>query len=221
MPDIRIELYGLQDAASLAGLNITNIRAAQPEVGRDERGIDALFDLDGRRLGAQHTIFHSDEGHTPGKRGSAARAREEATARVTQAPFGMWGVFDYRPALRLRIDEKIAIAARHNNDDVVAETWLVISANLPKWGAAGSTMMVADVVRADDLNALCHAQLAGSKFECALLVLHLDRKVFGWDRVGGWHVIADPEAQARAQQRERMNDLIFNQIPADFRRRRQ
>jgi hypothetical protein len=43
----------------------------------------------------------------------------------------MWGVFNYRPALRLRIDEKIAIATRHNNDDLVAETWLVISANLP------------------------------------------------------------------------------------------
>jgi hypothetical protein len=110
----------------------------------------------------------------------------------------MWGVFNYRPALRLRIDEKIAIAARHNNDDLVAETWLVISANLPKWGAAASTMMVADVVRADDLNTLCHAQLAGSKFESALLVLHLDRKVFGWDRVGRWRVIADPEGPARA-----------------------
>jgi hypothetical protein len=133
----------------------------------------------------------------------------------------MWGVFNYRPALRLRIDEKIAIATRHNNDDLVAETWLVISANLPKRGAAASTMMVADVVRADDLNTLCHAQLAGSKFECALLVLHLDRKVLGWDRVGRWRVIADPEGPARAQQRERRNHLVFNQIPADFRRRRQ
>jgi hypothetical protein len=35
------------------------------------------------------------------------------------------------------------------------------------------------------------------------------RKVFGWDRFGSWRVIADPEGQARAQQRERMNDLVF------------
>ena len=179
MPDITIELYSLQDAASLAGFNITNIRPAQPEIGVVERGIDVLFDLDGRRLGAQHTIFHSDEGHTPGKRGSAARAREEATARVTQAPFGVWGVFDYRLALRLRVDEKIAIAACHDNRRLVAETWLVISANLPKWGAAGSTMMAADAVNADNFNVLCHSQLAGSQFECALLALHLSRKVFG------------------------------------------
>jgi hypothetical protein len=221
MPDITIELYGLRDAVSLAGFNITNIRPAKPEIGSVERGIDVLFDLDGRRLGAQHTIFHSDEGHTPGKRGSAARAREEATARVTQAPFGMWGVFDYRLALWRRVDEKIAIAARHDNSGLVAETWLVISANLPKWGAAASTMMVADAVRADDLNALCHSQLAGSQFECALLVLHLDRKVYGWDRNGGWCVIADPEAHEREQHRKQMNDLLFTQIPADFRRRMQ
>lgn len=81
--------------------------------------------------------------------------------------------------------------------------------------------MVADRVRAADLNTLCHTQLAGSQLECALLVLHLDRKVFGWDHGGGWRVIADPERQARAQQRERMHDLAFNQIPADLRRRRQ
>jgi hypothetical protein len=133
----------------------------------------------------------------------------------------MWGVFDYRPALRLRVEEKIAIVARHDNRGLVAETWLVISANLPKWGAAGSTMMVADAVRADDLNALCHSQLSGSEFECALLALHLDRKVYGWDHNGGWRVIADPEAHEREQHRKQMNDLLFNQIPADFRRRRQ
>jgi hypothetical protein len=181
VPDICIELYGLQDAAALAGFNISDIRAAKPEIGPEERGIDVLFDLNGLRLGAQHTVFHSDEGYIPGKRGSSARANEEAATRATQAPFGMWGVFDYRPALRLRVDEKIAIAARHDNRRLVAETWLVISANLPRWGAAGSTMMVADLVHADDLNTLCHSHLAGSKFECALLALHADRKVFGWD----------------------------------------
>jgi hypothetical protein len=95
MPDITIELYGLRDAAALTGFNITNIRSAKPEIGLAERGVDVLFDLDGRRLGAQHTIFHSDEGQTPGKRGSAARAREEETARTTQAPFGMYGKFDF------------------------------------------------------------------------------------------------------------------------------
>jgi hypothetical protein len=130
MPDTNIELYGLRDAASLTGFNITNIRAAQPELGPAERGIDVLFDLAGRRLGAQHTMYHSDEGHTPGKRGSPARAKEEATARAMQTPFGMWGVFDYRPALWRRVAEKIAIARRHDNRRLVAETWLIISASL-------------------------------------------------------------------------------------------
>jgi hypothetical protein len=218
MPDTTLELDCLQDGASLTGFNITNIRPAVPEIGLVERGIDVLFDLDGRRLGAQHTVFHSDEGDTPGKRGSPARAKEEEKARAAQAPFGMFGKFDYRPALRLRIDEKIGIAARHDNRGLIAETWLVISANLSKWGAAGSTMIAPDVLRADDLNAPCHSQLAGSKFECALLVLHNSRIVYGWDREGGgWRLLADLDAQGRAQHRKRMNDLIFNQIPAHFR----
>jgi hypothetical protein len=221
MPDANIELFGLRDAASLTGFNVTNIRTAQPELGPAERGIDVLFDLDGRRLGAQHTVYHSDEGYTPGKRGSLARAKEEATAGATQAPFGMWGVFDYRAALWRRVAEKIAIARRHDNRGVVTETWLVISASLPRWGAAASTMMVADAVRPEELNDLCHVELAASEFECGLLVLHLDRKVFGWDRVSRWRVIADPEGQARAQHRERMSNLVFNEIPADFCRRTQ
>jgi hypothetical protein len=73
----------------------------------------------------------------------------------------------------------------------------------------------------DDLNALCDSQLAGSRFECALLALHLDRKVYGWDRNGGWRVIADPEAHEREQHREQMKDLLFKQIPTDFRQRSQ
>jgi hypothetical protein len=217
VPNLIIELHGLRDVASLTGFNITNIRTAKPEIGLVERGVDVLFDLDGRRLGVQHTVFHSDEGHTPGKRGSAARAKEEATARVTQAPFGMFGKFDYRPALLLRVEEKIAIAARHDNDELIAETWLVISANLGKWGAAASTMIAPAALRADDLNARCHSQLAGAKFECALLVLHLDSIVYGWDREGGWRLLADPGASEREQPRKEMNDLIVNQIPAHFR----
>jgi hypothetical protein len=210
MPHLIIELHGLRDAAYLTGFNITNIRPALPEIG--ERGVDVLFELDGRRLGAQHTIFHSDEGDTPGKRGSALRAKEESTQ-----PPGMFGKSDYRPALLLRVEEKIAIGARHDNDELIAETWLVISANLGKRGAAASTMIAPAALRADDLNALCHSQLAGSKFECALLVLHLDSIVYGWDREGGWRLLADPGASDREQHRKEMNDLIFNQIPAHFR----
>ena len=72
-------------------MNVTNIRDARTALGPVERGLDVVFDLDGRRVAAQHTIFHADEGHAPGKRGSLGRAKEEATARATQAPFGVWG----------------------------------------------------------------------------------------------------------------------------------
>jgi hypothetical protein len=209
MPDLIIELHGLRDAAYLTGFNITNIRPALPELGLVERGVDVLFDLDSRRFGAQHTVFHSNEGHTPGKRGSALRAKEESR------PGAMYGKFDFWPALRLRICEKIAKAARYNNCDLVAKTWLVISANLA--GAPVSTRITPAALRADDLNVLYNAELAGSKFERALLVLHLDQIVWGWDREGRWRLLADPGASEREQRRKQVKDLIFDQIPAHFR----
>jgi hypothetical protein len=221
MPDLELELEAIRDVVSLTGFKIANIRPAYPELGSVERGLDVLFDLDGRRAGAQHTTFHSDEGHTPGERGSPTRAKEERIARATQMPFGLFGKFDYRPALRLRIDEKIAKAAEHDNRHLIAETWLVISANVSKWGAAASTMIAADVLRADDLNALCHAQLNASEFVCTCLVLHLDRIVWGWDRPGRWRVLADRGARERQQHRHEMGRLIFDEIPAHFRRRGQ
>jgi hypothetical protein len=220
MPDLKLELKAIRHVASLTGLNITNIRPAYPELGSAERGLDVLFDFDGSPAGAQHTTFHSDEGHTAGVRGSPTRAKEERIARATQKPFFLFGKIEYRPALRLRVDEKIAKAAAHDNRHLIAETWLVISANVGEWGPAASTMIVADVLCADDLNALCHAQLDASIFECACLVLHSDRIVWGWDRPSRWRVLANPGARERQQHREEMGRLIFDQIPAEFRRRR-
>jgi hypothetical protein len=214
MPDIAAEYWGVEHVASLTGMNIANIRDAKSEFGPIERGIDVVFDFNGQRLGAQHTIFHFDEGQMPGKRGSLARSEEEATARATQTALGMWASPDYRPALRLRVAEKIAIAARHDNRNLVAETWLVVSANLNRWGAAGSTMIVSANVRAEELNSLCHSQLSMSKFDRAYLVLHMNSIVYGWNRAEGWRLVADPQAGER---RNRMNDLIFNLIPRHHR----
>jgi hypothetical protein len=220
MHDLKLELKAIRHVASMTRLNITNIRPAYSELGSAERGLDVLFDFDGRRAGAQHTTFHSDEGHTVGERGSPTRAKEERIARATKKPFFLFGKFEYRPSLRLRIDEKIAKAAAHDNRQLIAETWLVISANVGEWSAHASTMIVADVLCADDLNALCHAQLDASEFECACLVLYPDRIVWGRDRPGRWRVLANPSARERRQHRQEMRRLIFDQIPADFRRRR-
>ena len=219
MPDLAIELYAVEHLATLAAMNITNLADAKSALGPTERGLDVVFDFGGRRIGVQHTIYHGDEGHNAGKRGSLSRAGEEAMARQIQAPFGVWGVADYRAALALRLQEKCAIAALHDNDVVVTKSWLVVSSGLPRWGAAASTMIVADLVRADDMNALCHAMLSASRFQRVFLVLHMGSVVWGWDRRRGWRVIADPDKAERERHRERMNNLIFNRIPAQHRRR--
>jgi hypothetical protein len=218
MPDLLAELHGLHHLAALTGLNIANVRPALPEIG--ECALDVLFDFEGRRCGAQHTGFHSDEGHTAGQRGSLLRAEETAkSARAPNGVYGMFGKLDYRPALTLRIDEKIAKAATHDNRRIVGETWLVISASIAKPGAVAATSIARDIVRESDLNAISHTKLAASDFDRAFLLLHMSNSAFGWDAEGGWRLLADPDAGERRRHGEMMSDLIFNQIPAFHRKR--
>ena len=105
MPDLAAELWAVQHLAALCGMNVTNIRDAKTAFGPVERGLDVVFDLDGRRVGAQHTIFHADEGRAPGKRGCARPSEGRVHRTATQAPFGVWGIADCRPALALRLQE--------------------------------------------------------------------------------------------------------------------
>jgi hypothetical protein len=194
-------------------MSITNIRGAKSEFGTVETGIDVVFDMAGQRCGAQHTVFHFDEGQVPGKRGSSARAEEETAARATQTTFAMWANPDYRPALARRINEKIALASRYPTSDLVAETWLIVSASLNRRGAAASTIIMPHAIQVEDLNRLFHSGLSSSSFDQALLILHLSSIVYGWNRGTGWRLAADPDAEAREQHRKEMADLIFTQIP--------
>ena len=218
MPDNKVELWGLRHLVLLTGMSVTNIRDAKSEFGADETGIDVVFDMSGQRFGAQHTVFHFDEGQLPSKRGSTARATEEAVARATQTAFGMWANPDYRPALAYRINEKIALASRYDTHRLVAETWLIVSASLNRWGAAGSTIIMPHAVRREELNRLFHSSLSSSSFDRAFLILHLNSIAYGWDRSAGWRLVADPDAEARGQHHKEMADLIFNQIPRFHRR---
>lgn len=212
MPDPATELGAVRLLAALSGMNITNIRDAKSVLGPIEQGLDVVCDLDGRRIGVQHTIFHADEGRDAGKRGSPARAAEEATARATQAPFAVWGVLDYRPALLLRLREKCAIAARYPASDMISETWLVVSACLAQWGAAASTMILRPFVEIGELNDLSHDVLCGSRFDRVYLVMHIGSVVFGWTPADGWQIVADPDAQERELHQAQMNDLLFNRL---------
>lgn len=197
----------------LTGLGITNIRDAKSEFGPCETGIDVVFNMAGRRFGAQHTVYHFDEGQVPGKRGSPARAEEEATARATQTAFGIWASPDYRPALARRINEKIERASRYDTRNLVTKTWLIVSASLNRWGAAASTIIMPHAVRVEDLNRLFHNDLSSSEFDQAFLILHLNSIAYGWDRHASWRLLADPDAKAREQHQSEMANLIFNRVP--------
>ena len=76
MKDLAAELWAVQHLTALSGMNVTNIRDAKTALGPVERGLDVVFDLDGRRVRAQHTIFHADEGQAPGKLGRSPERRK-------------------------------------------------------------------------------------------------------------------------------------------------
>ena len=113
----------------------------------------------------------------------------------------------------LRIEEKCEVAECYDNSDVIAESWLVISAGLPRPGAVVATMIVPGLVKSGELNALSHGILSASRFHRAFLVLHMGSQVFGWNRHEGWRLVADPDGAERERHRNRKNHLVFTQIP--------
>jgi hypothetical protein len=78
-------------------------------------------------------------------------------------------------------------------------------------------MIVPGSVRVEDLKIISHLELAASRFDRAFLVLHMGSIVYGWDRVDGWQLTADPDASEREAQRNRMNKLVFETIPRHHR----
>ncbi len=200
MPNIPEEVACVTTLGSLLGIAMANVQDAPSVFGPTERGIDVVFDLEGRRIGAQHTVFHFDEG-TPGQRGSQARATEERAARQTTGATAMWIDPNWQRALVYRINEKIDIADRHDNRDVVAATWLVVSALLPRHGAAASTAILEALITTTELDRLFNAALTASRFDRVYLMLHLGQVVFGWHRGGVWQRVADPDARGREEGR--------------------
>jgi hypothetical protein len=66
----------------------------------------------------------------------------------------MWANPDYRTALAQRINDKIALASRYDTRALVAETWLIVSASLNRWGATACTIIMPPAVCVEDLNRL-------------------------------------------------------------------
>ena len=72
-------------------------------------------------------------------------------------------------------------------------------------------------LRSEDLNGLCHFELAASNFDRAYLILHMSSIVYEWKRTQGWRLLADPNVHEREEHNERMNNLIFNLMPQHHR----
>lgn len=172
------------EEVDLAVRLLTALRRIPDVVEKRDRP-DVLARIGRKTIGIEVTQFHADEGR--GHKGSALRAKEEATARqVPGQTYGMWGITDPNPALISRINQKIDRGSNYNNSGL-DEVWLLISGGAPRLGAIGSTHAIPAFLNLHDLNASTHASLERSVFSTAYTHLILPSALYCWSRDQGWH----------------------------------
>ncbi len=202
------EVEMVRKLVDLLALDISNpINPNTPSV---ETGMDVLTNFGSRKVGIQVTVYHADEG-VAGQKGSLLRNEEERKAREAlrqDGPkvYGSWAPADYVPPLRHRIQEKIAIAAKHTYQ--VDELWLLVCAQYPRYGATSSTMIASAVVDIGHLNNNFGSILANAPFDRVFLFLSSEHVVYDWRKQQGWQLLKDktPVDQAHI---EHMRGLVF------------
>ena len=147
---------------------------------------DVVAHIHGKRIGIEVTQFHADENQSVN--GSALRAEEVKKAKDSGGgSYLQWGVANPMPGLVTRIKDKILAASAYNKE-FYDNLWLLISSQLPKAGALGSTFVFAPLINVIDLNNATHMQLCGSSFSAAHLHLIMNQSVYSWSRSEQWHV---------------------------------
>ena len=152
---------------------------------RDRPDVKAA--IGGRCIGIEVTVFHGDEGLGCG--GSVLRANEEKAARRPGGgASGGWVPADPLPSLTARIRDKVSSAEGHDRREFT-ELWLLIVAQLPKFGAVASTFALSAALNVPSLNQQLHNLLAGSAFDQAYLHLSLEQAIYVWNRSGRWLLV--------------------------------
>jgi hypothetical protein len=152
---------------------------------------DVVAIIDGKHIGIEVTQFHADE--QSGVKGSALRAEEVKKAKASGArSYAQWFVPNPLPGVIARINEKISDAAAYDKAGHV-QLWLLISSQLPKIGALGSTFAFAPFVDVTELNRATHMRLCRSSFSAVHFHLMMSHGVYSWSRSEQWHVTKPPD----------------------------
>jgi hypothetical protein len=206
------ERQAVERLCNLLGYTATDY--SNPNTPVVQSGADVEIWLNGSRIGVQVTVYHADEGQVP-VAGSPLRADEEGKAKhalKSGSPvkaYGHWASANYIPALSRRVKDKVDKARARPNTDF-DELWLLVCAEIPRWGGTGSTMISPAVVGLDDLNAHIAPILNGEPFSRAFLLIWLEGVVYGWTSEGGaWHVLRDAAVPVR-DDNKRLADIAFN-----------
>ena len=155
---------------------------------------DVIVELDGRRVGIEVTIFHSDETIT--SKGSPARAAEQkANREFPNRPCPSWQTLDPTEGIVARIIDKIAVSEKYDRS-AIDELRLLIVTSVGIPGAVASTSAIPAFVNLDKLNAQTHEVLRQSKFSVVYIHGHLSRSLFYWLRSSSWQTQSLPELPA-------------------------
>ena len=149
---------------------------------------DVIAGLFGRDIGIEVTTLHSDEKEK--NKGSLLRAKEAKKAKESGGkPYFIWGgIPDPMPALRVRIEEKVKLAAQYDYekyDDLL----LLISGQLPMPKAVASTYVPTPSFNVDMLNQFFHDILSGSPFSAVYIHLIMERVIYRWSSSTHWQRI--------------------------------
>jgi hypothetical protein len=150
---------------------------------------DIIASMNGRNIGMEVTVFHSDEGSArQSNEGSLRQAGERNARSAPDSSYVMAVPTDTHAGLEARINDKITKAAQYDMSGI-DELWLLIPAQQPSLGALPATFVFSFLIDVNELNRRFNENLLESRFNRVYWHLMSDHAIYGWDRSAGWQVV--------------------------------
>jgi hypothetical protein len=173
---------------------------------REETGVDVIARIGGKKIGIQVTEYNPDFG-LPKPPRKQSRAEEKQAASKNSRGYGFSVSGQYIDALRKTISNKLT-----KTFSSVDEGWLLIAAQNPNLGSKSSTLVEADHISVNRMNAEFHSLLLGRQFANVFLLLAVEQVLFEWSparqwqRRIDWRTPLDPERVAALRKRLRLTE---------------
>jgi hypothetical protein len=206
MERFELEKPWVEKLLELLQMPSCNLRDPKKVYGdKEETGADVLLEYGCHKIGIQVTELDAgaDNPHAGSGTLRADEKRRVAQAAARGHPNAYGGTAPATPLLAIRaaIQKK---KTKFFDKSKFNEGWLLISANLNKWGALHSTFVAPQLINKDLLNAHTAELLDQIHFHQVFLHLIVYQTLYCWQPDLGWQVIHqadilsadDPDVQA-------------------------